>query len=61
MDDTDVVITSNVTNVILRRDLIPEIKVMSYVMEILFAPLNSSYNIKKSLDLQLIGLPELYI
>ena len=52
VDDTDVAITSNVTNVILRRDLIPEINsFFSYELcygNTLFAPLNSSYNIKST-------------
>tara|TARA_Y100000385_G_C13099754_1_gene643743 strand:- start:1322 stop:3211 length:1890 start_codon:yes stop_codon:yes gene_type:complete len=52
IDDTDVAITSNVTNVILRRDLIPEFNsFFSYELcygNSLFAPLNSSYNIKST-------------
>lgn len=52
VDDTDVAITSNVTNVILRRDLIPEFNsFFSYELcygNSLFAPLNSSYNIKST-------------
>ena len=52
IDDTDVAITSNVTNVILRRDLIPEFNsFFSYELcygNSLFAPLNSSYNIKRT-------------
>lgn len=52
VDDTDVSIKSNVTNVILRRDLIPEINsFFSYELcygNSLFAPLNTSYNIKST-------------
>lgn len=52
VDDTDVAITSNVTNVVLRRDLIPEFNsFFSYELcygNSLFAPLNSSYNIKST-------------
>lgn len=52
VDDTDVSIKSNVTNVILRRDLIPEINsFFSYELcygNSLFAQLNTSYNIKST-------------
>lgn len=52
VDDTDVSIRSNVTNVTLRRDLIPEINsFFSYELcygNSLFAPLNTSYNVKST-------------
>lgn len=52
VDDTDVSIKSNVTNVILRRDLIPEFNsFFSYELcygNSLFAQLNTSYNIKST-------------
>lgn len=52
VDDTDVSIKSNVTNVVIRRDLIPEFNsFFSYELcygNSLFAPLNTSYNIKST-------------
>ena len=52
VDDTDVSIKSNVTNVIIRRDLVPEFNsFFSYELcygNSLFAPLNTSYNIKST-------------
>ena len=52
IDDTDVSIKSNVTNVVIRRDLIPEFNsFFSYELcygNSLFAPLNTSYNIKST-------------
>ena len=52
IDDTDVSIKSNVTNVVIRRDLIPEFNsFFSYELcygNSLFAPLNTSFNIKST-------------
>ena len=52
VDDTDVSIRSNVTNVVIRRDLIPEFNsFFSYELcygNSLFAPLNTSYNVKST-------------